>query len=750
MTSDRDGLLKNASSGTISSAGPSEIVVSESLDDTIPSELNEFGDCGTLKKLFKKSADIRSKFKGFNRGRISCSARSQLAVSTDCTVNGVISLCSVLIRQGKWSTMVFLNKLLKSVPDDGLQIANYDENTVVNQGTSEWPLPQLTFHHVHGSNIQILRGGRVARRRESFCKGLAFSSRPIQIDENVCIRFAEVVSNWSGVLRFGVTNVDPETFRGIELPKFACPDLTSKEGYWAKALPERYSVAGSILHFYVNAEGELYYGINGVLKGQFLNGINVFSPLWVIVDIYGNSSSLEFIDPNEVRFRSARSTVSRSRASSRPPSATSISQTQVATTNTVTHHRHPRNSVQFTPLTFHTVRGKHVALTHAYTVAERHAGEYACGYVFTSRPLELNEKIVIQVLDVELAYTGSMAFGLTCCDPVNLQGSTLPVDSDDLLERPEYWVGIKDVAAQPKISDELSFWISEKGEVYFAKNNLTSRVIIHVDTSVRLWAYFDVYGTTQKIRVLGSVKVTTASQIAAQRLLPTPAITRTSRSLLDLSPETRAGTGGTSSELSTFPTTSAHLAHTNREDYSFLSRRTQSETGDSSNGAFLNIPCLSQEERRRVPSSTPAAAGSSRPIFMSGEHFIDFLESLDNIHGVHGNESNISHQPQFQFPPIPARSSPVRLLSGRPPLHPSPRPPPLPEQTATHQQRSGDDEGEIGDECRICMNSKVNCVIYTCGHMSMCFECATETWHLNGECPICRKKIEDVIKIYKS
>lgn len=42
------------------------------------------------------------------------------------------------------------------------------------------------------------------------------------------------------------------------------------------------------------------------------------------------------------------------------------------------------------------------------------------------------------------------------------------------------------------------------GEVYFAKNNLAPRVIIHVDTSVRLWAYFDVYGTTQKIRVLGN------------------------------------------------------------------------------------------------------------------------------------------------------------------------------------------------------------------------------------------------------
>lgn len=56
------------------------------------------------------------------------------------------------------------------------------------------------------------------------------------------------------------------------------------------------------------------------------------------------------------------------------------------------------SGIQFTPLTFHTVRGKHIALTHAYTVAERHAGEYACGYVFTSRPLALNEKIVIQVI----------------------------------------------------------------------------------------------------------------------------------------------------------------------------------------------------------------------------------------------------------------------------------------------------------------------------------------------------------------
>lgn len=48
----------------------------------------------------------------------------------------------------------------------------------------------------------------------------------------------------------------------------------------------------------------------------------------------------------------------------------------------------------------------------------------------------------------------------------------------------------------------------------------------------------------------------------------------------------------------------------------------------------------------------------------------------------------------------------MRSLPGRH-LHPSSRPR-LPAQAAVHQQRSGDDEGEIGDECRICMNSKVS------------------------------------------
>lgn len=58
---------------------------------------------------------------------------------------------------------------------------------------------------------------------------------------------------------------------------------------------------------------------------------------------------------------------------------------------------------------------------------------------------------------------------------------------------------------------------------------------------------------------------------------------------------------------------------------------------------------------------------------------------------------------------------------------------------------------EPHDECTVCCEKPVNCVLYTCGHMCMCFDCATAVkQNKGGLCPICRQTIRDVIKIYRS
>lgn len=53
-------------------------------------------------------------------------------------------------------------------------------------------------------------------------------------------------------------------------------------------------------------------------------------------------------------------------------------------------------------------------------------------------------------------------------------------------------------------------------------------------------------------------------------------------------------------------------------------------------------------------------------------------------------------------------------------------------------------------DCKVCWERVINCVLYTCGHMCLCFECAMTIRSAKGLCPICRQAIVDVIKIYKS
>merc|ERR1719273_220664 len=55
------------------------------------------------------------------------------------------------------------------------------------------------------------------------------------------------------------------------------------------------------------------------------------------------------------------------------------------------------------------------------------------------------------------------------------------------------------------------------------------------------------------------------------------------------------------------------------------------------------------------------------------------------------------------------------------------------------------------EECKICYEAQVECVLYVCGHMCLCYECALQQWKGRGGgiCPMCRNNIQDVIKIYR-
>lgn len=115
------------------------------------------------------------------------------------------------------------------------------------------------------------------------------------MNERVYLRFVQMSSSWSGVLRFGFTSTDPGSARGPDLPRYACPDMTNKPGNWAKALGERYSAINNVLHFWYNRNGDVMYGVNGEDIGIFFTGVATNTPLWALMDIYGNTIEIEFI-----------------------------------------------------------------------------------------------------------------------------------------------------------------------------------------------------------------------------------------------------------------------------------------------------------------------------------------------------------------------------------------------------------------------------------------------------------------------
>jgi protein neuralized len=116
------------------------------------------------------------------------------------------------------------------------------------------------------------------------------------------------------------------------------------------------------------------------------------------------------------------------------------------------------------PFSFYVdVVGRNIRLSDDGIVAVRLVEDYCNAYVFSRRPFRPSETLVIQVLSVDLAYTGGLAFGMTCCDPSILSAEVLPDDSDLLLDRPEYWIVNKDVCSNAEVADELAFYLTDEG-----------------------------------------------------------------------------------------------------------------------------------------------------------------------------------------------------------------------------------------------------------------------------------------------
>jgi hypothetical protein len=89
-------------------------------------------------------------------------------------------------------------------------------------------------------------------------------------------------------------------------------------------------------------------------------------------------------------------------------------------------------------LRFSRTCGPTVEVDNRGMLATRVGHEFSQAYVFSNRPIKMDEDITVIVMKNTPEFMGSMAFGLTSCDPATISDmSALPADSDNLLERSE-------------------------------------------------------------------------------------------------------------------------------------------------------------------------------------------------------------------------------------------------------------------------------------------------------------------------
>uniref|UniRef100_G3TSY9 E3 ubiquitin-protein ligase NEURL1B n=1 Tax=Loxodonta africana TaxID=9785 RepID=G3TSY9_LOXAF len=522
------------------------------------------------------------------------------------------------------------------------------------------------FHaQAKGKNVRLDGHSRRATRRNSFCNGVTFTQRPIRLYEQVRLRLVAVRPGWSGALRFGFTAHDPSLMSAHDIPKYACPDLVTRPGYWAKALPESLALRDTVLAYWADRHGRVFYSVNDGEPVLFHCGVAVDGPLWALIDVYGITDEVQLLVSainlprslvaqwfwlltkssvycplSETRLvlgscGSLRSPWGCSNGDNYAPPkvgwgcpVTCIPHASLSSVPTASSP-----ALLEADLRFHTTRGPDVSLSADRKVACAPRPEGGRTLVFSERPLRPGESLFVEVGRLGLAAPGALAFGITSCDPGALRPTELPADPDALLDRKEYWV-VARAGPVPSGGDALSFTLQPGGDVLLGINGRPRGRLLCVDTTQALWAFFAVRGGAA-----GQLRLLVSSLLVS------------GPGTLQSSPATTSPSGSLSG----------------------------SQDDSDSDMAFSVNQSSSASESSLVTAPSSPLSPPVSPVFS---------------------------------PPEPAGS------------------------------KSG--------ECTVCFDGDVDTVIYTCGHMCLCHSCGLRLKRqARACCPICRRPIKDVIKIYR-
>ena len=162
----------------------------------------------------------------------------------------------------------------------------------------------VAFHPTARGSAVCFVSGRAdlaERGPEALGGGVVFSARPVKPKQRVCLELRRrrrhgapaVDEQVPGSARLGFTRHDPATL-GNALPPFAVPDLSDRDGFWARVVGD--AGAGRVT-VWLEDNGVARWNVDGVDLGVLVDALPVDVPLWLLVDLYGPVTGARLIPP---------------------------------------------------------------------------------------------------------------------------------------------------------------------------------------------------------------------------------------------------------------------------------------------------------------------------------------------------------------------------------------------------------------------------------------------------------------------
>lgn len=79
------------------------------------------------------------------------------------------------------------------------------------------------------------------------------------------------------------------------LPKYSCPNLVSQSGYWVIPLPDKFANKGTVVTFWMDKKGRMFYRVNQSSPVQVQCDACTAEPLWALIDVYGVTSEVQLL-----------------------------------------------------------------------------------------------------------------------------------------------------------------------------------------------------------------------------------------------------------------------------------------------------------------------------------------------------------------------------------------------------------------------------------------------------------------------